>query len=272
MAFNINLFYLLVLSSCVSSTILTTNAVPMGDEKVVLLHSDNYDELTHSKAAVFVKFFAPWCAHSKNIKDDWQKLAEAYNEKTTASGDTTGRSEPEFTVGAILVAEVDCTDVAGGGKALCNRFNIESFPTLKYGDPTDLEDYNGKRSFEEIFAFTRDHLVPMLCSPTTLQFCPDDAAKVTMNKYTTMATDELESSILAAEKNLKAAGREFKSNVNRLTNEYKDTEETKRTAIKRIISGGDLDLMRQTIVMLKNERREGRLQKESEERKEKDEL
>ena len=47
----------------------------------------------------------------------------------------------EFEGDAVkLVADVDCT---AKGKSLCEEHGIKGFPTLKYGDPTDLQDYKG---------------------------------------------------------------------------------------------------------------------------------
>jgi thiol-disulfide isomerase/thioredoxin len=217
-------------------SILNTNAVVVaaskGDGKVVLLTRNNYDEFTQSKTAVvFIKFFAPWCGHCKKIKDNWQKLAEEYNNN---DGDTN---------------------------------------TKRRSGENDLEDYNGKRSYDDISAFAREQLVPMLCSPTTLELCVDDAARAAMNEYAGWSIDNLKSSILAAEQQLKAAERNFKNNVNRLTKGYEDAEETKRTATKRVLvsSGGDLTLMRQTIAMLlKRKQHQGGLQhqQEAEERNE----
>ena len=276
-----NIFHLtlllLLLLWIFTTTILPTNAVvadttsSKGDGKVVLLTRDNYDELTtQSKTAVvvFIKFFAPWCGHCKKIKADWQKLAEEYNNNNNNNGDNSG-------AGGILVAEVDCTDVAnGGGKALCRRFKIESFPTLKYGDPTDLdlEDYNGKQSYEEISAFAREQLVPMLCSPTSLELCVDDTARAAMIEYAGWSVETLTASILFAEQQLKAADHYFKTNTNRLTKGYEDAKETKRRASIReqIRPGGDSLLKRQTIMMLKKKQNQRKLQQllEADERNE----
>lgn len=56
-----------------------------------------------------------------------------------------------------LVGDVDCT---ADGKALCETHAIRGFPTIKYGDPDDLQDYNGARSYEALAEFAKDNLKP----------------------------------------------------------------------------------------------------------------
>ena len=42
-----------------------------------------------------------------------------------------------------LIADADCT---ADGKPICDANGVKGFPTLKYGDPNDLQDYQGARS------------------------------------------------------------------------------------------------------------------------------
>merc|ERR1712139_720096 len=68
-----------------------------------------------------------------------------------------------------LVADVDCTT---GGKALCDRVGVRGYPTIKHGDPNNLEDYKGGRDFAALKKFA-DGLKPM-GSPAKLELCDDD--------------------------------------------------------------------------------------------------
>ena len=54
------------------------------------------------------------------MKPAWDKLMEDFENKD------------------VLVADVDCT--SNDGKALCEKVGVRGFPTLKYGDPDDLQD------------------------------------------------------------------------------------------------------------------------------------
>merc|ERR1719376_1659149 len=53
-----------------------------------------------------------------------------------------------------LVADVDCT---GDGKALCTKVGVKGYPTLKYGDPNNLEDYKGGREYDDLLTFAQEN-------------------------------------------------------------------------------------------------------------------
>merc|ERR1719247_2975043 len=69
----------------------------------------------------------------------------------------------------LVVAEVDCI---GGGKSLCEDHGIRGYPSLKYGDPTELKDYTGGRYNPEMSDFAQE-LAPT-CSPARLDLCDDE--------------------------------------------------------------------------------------------------
>jgi len=125
---------------------------------------------------------------------DWEKLAEEWE------GNAVG-----------LVAEVDCT---ADGKPLCDANGVRGFPTLKYGDPTSLDDYQGGRSFDALSAFAKENLKPV-CSPSNLDICDDDKKKQ-IEELMAKSDEELASAIAAEEKKLEDAEEEFKQEVEKL--------------------------------------------------------
>merc|ERR1712176_1486212 len=71
-----------------------------------------------------------------------------------------------------LVADVDCT--SDGGKPLCSKVGVEGYPTLKWGEPDNLEAYEGGRDLASLQKFAKENLKPM-CSPKNIDLC--DAEK-----------------------------------------------------------------------------------------------
>merc|ERR1711865_181221 len=53
---------------------------------------------------------------------------------------------------------------------------VQGFPTIKWGDPSALEDYKGGRDYEALKKFAKESLKPM-CSPSNIDLCDDDMKK-----------------------------------------------------------------------------------------------
>lgn len=157
----------------------------------------NYDEVTAGKV-VFIKMFAPWCGHCKKMKPDWDKLMDEYKDSETQ-----------------LIADADCT---ADGKPVCDANGVKGFPTLKYGDPSDLQDYQGARTYDALKKFIDDELKPT-CSPANLDLCDDDKKK---EIETLMALDDaaLDAKITVEEKKIEEAETKFKSGVEKLQESY----------------------------------------------------
>ena len=70
------------------------------------LTQSNYAEFTAGKN-VFIKMYAPWCGHCKQMAPDWEKLHEEWTDHPIAG-----------------IFEVDCTDDVGGDD-LCEEMGVE---------------------------------------------------------------------------------------------------------------------------------------------------
>jgi len=93
-----------------------------------------------------------------------------------------------------LIADVDCT---ADGQSLCEKQNVEGYPTIKYGDPADLQDYQGGRSFDDLKAFAEENLGPT-CGPENLDLC-DAKKKKKIEDYMAMSLEKLEGKMRKAE-------------------------------------------------------------------------
>ena len=95
-----------------------------------------------------------------------------------------------------LVADVDCTTE---GKDLCETHQVQGFPTIKYGDPSDLQEYNGGRSYDDLKKFAEENLGPTCGPGENLAHC-DDKTKVSIEKYVQMSAGKLEGKMRNAKK------------------------------------------------------------------------
>lgn len=184
------------------------------------LTPDNWDSETAGKV-VFLKMFAPWCGHCKKMKPDWDKLMEENKDSATQ-----------------LIADVDCT---ADGKPLCDANGVRGFPTLKYGDPSDLQDYQGGRDYDALAKFIKEELKPM-CSPTNIDLC-DDEKKAEIEKFQGMSDADLGAAIAAEEKKLEDAESKFKDEVQKLQETYQKLQQDNEDAQAAVKAAG-LGLMK----------------------------
>jgi hypothetical protein len=155
------------------------------------------------------------------MKPAWDKLMTEYSSSKSA-----------------LVADVDCTSA---GKPLCDSNGVRGFPTIKYGDPSNLEDYKGGRDFDSLKKFADENLKPM-CSPSNIDLC-DATQKAEIEKIQAMSADELSAAITAKEKEQTDAEALFKSEVEKLQKKYEQLSKEKEDTLDSIKTSG-LGLMK----------------------------
>jgi len=180
----------------------------------------NYDDATAGKV-VLIKIFAPWCGHRKKMKPDWDKLMEEYKDSETQ-----------------LIADADCTADA---KPICDQNGVKGFPTLKYGNPNDLQDYQGARTYDALKKFIDNELKPT-CSPNNLDLCDDDKKK---EIESLMGLDDaaLDAKIAEEEKKIEEAEKTFKAGVEELQETYQKLMSTKEETEAAVKAAG-LGLMK----------------------------
>mmetsp|Transcript_5189 Transcript_5189/g.7523 ORF Transcript_5189/g.7523 Transcript_5189/m.7523 type:complete len:170 (-) Transcript_5189:384-893(-) len=155
------------------------------------------------------------------MKPDWDKLMEEFAGSATK-----------------LVADVDCT---AEGKSLCETSGVRGYPTIKWGDPSDLQDYQGGRDFDSLKKFAEENLKPM-CSPKNIDLCDDDK-KAQITEYQGMSDETLAAAIAAEEKKLDDAEAEFKAEVGKLQEKYSSLSAEKDEKIAAVKAAG-LGLMK----------------------------
>ncbi|GMI57353.1 hypothetical protein ScalyP_jg10482 [Parmales sp. scaly parma] len=188
--------------------------------QATVLTPDNFDTATAGKT-IFVKFYAPWCGHCKKLKPDWDKLMDEFEGHKTA-----------------MVADVDCT---AEGKPLCEANGVQGFPTLKWGDPSNLEAYEGARTFDDLKKFAEENLKPV-CSPANIELCDADK-KAEIEKFQKMSAKDLDAAIEAAEAKSADAEAEFKEAVKGLQKTYESLKADMDAAVAEVKASG-LGLMK----------------------------
>lgn len=137
-----------------------------------------------------------------------------------------------------LVADVDCT---AAGKPLCDSNGVRGFPTIKYGDPNALEDYQGGRDYDALKEFADANLGPS-CGPDNMDLC-DDEKKETIEGFLAMDPAELQKQIEEKEQTIKDAEKTFETEVEKLQKKYESLVKTKDTTISDI-KGSGLGMMK----------------------------
>merc|ERR1712048_253661 len=138
-----------------------------------------------------------------------------------------------------LIADVDCTDEKA--KPLCEQNGVEGFPTIKWGDPSALEDYDGGRDFDDLKKFAEENLKP-LCSPANIDLC-DEAKKKQISELQQLSDADLTAKIEAIEKEIKDVSDEFDKAVEGLQKKYEELEKDKTDKTKELKDSG-LGLMK----------------------------
>jgi len=115
------------------------------------------------------------------MKPDWDRLMEEFKDRPSS-----------------LVADVDCT---ADGKPLCEKYGVRGYPTIKYGEPGDMKDYQGGRSFDDFKKFAEENLGPSCGPGEHIDLC-DEATKKKIETYLTMSVEKLEGKVRKAIKDL----------------------------------------------------------------------
>jgi GTPase SAR1 family protein len=155
------------------------------------------------------------------MKPDWDKLMDAFASSTTQ-----------------LVGDVDCT---AEGKSLCDANGVKGYPTIKWGDPSALEDYQGGRDYDSLKKFAEEKLMPM-CSPANIDIC-DDAKKAEIKTFQDMKEADLDKLIKEKEDEQAKLETDFSALVEGLQKQYQDASTAKDDALEKVKNSG-LGLMK----------------------------
>ncbi|MBZ3879606.1 Protein disulfide-isomerase A2 [Sciurus carolinensis] len=124
-----------VLSGELKPYLLSQEIPPDWDQRPVkTLVGKNFEQVAFDETKnVFVKFYAPWCSHCREMAPAWEALAEKYRDHKD-----------------IIIAELDATANE------LEAFAVPGFPTLKFfpaGRDRKIMEYKGSRDLESLSKF-----------------------------------------------------------------------------------------------------------------------
>jgi len=149
------------------------------------------------------------------MKPAWDQLMEKFKDSKTA-----------------LVADVDCTV----HQDLCGKYGVQGYPTIKYGDPNNMEDYQGGREYDDLEKFANENLGPS-CGPANLDLCDADQKKK-IEEASALSVADLDAKIKAEEGKIEAAETHFKEEVEKLQATYEKLSKAKDETIANVKKSG----------------------------------
>lgn len=125
------------------NTILSLSLLQHSLAAVIDLTDSTFEHQTQSSTGQttgkwLVKFYAPWCGHCKTLAPIWKELDQRLQEENAQDG--------------IVIAKVDCTKET----QVANRFQVQSYPTLKYFADRKMYNYKGARNADALYDFVTE--------------------------------------------------------------------------------------------------------------------
>jgi protein disulfide-isomerase-like protein len=198
-------------------------------QAVVELTADDFEARTAGTKAM-IKFYAPWCGHCKKLAPVWDQLAEKAD---------------------VLVAKVDCTV----HKELCQKQQVQGYPTLKYTNGYGYNSYQGGRDLDSFLTFIEENLNDG-CLDDDALCTPEEKELLTELKG--LENGEVNARMEAIETDKGETERLFREHVQKLQDQYQTLSKEKDEKLKEL--GKDEAYLRYVINMPEPE--EGEMKEE----------
>lgn len=155
------------------------------------------------------------------MKPAWDKLIRQYTNSSS-----------------LLVGDVDCTS---SGKSLCEAQGIRGYPTIKYGEVGDLEDYSGGREFADLSAFAAT--LAESCSASRAESCSEED-RALMAECQAMGAAKRKAMIDEKKAEAEKVEQDYTARMEALSKRYRDESTSKDEAIQALRADGSLSFLK----------------------------
>ncbi|KAJ2733083.1 hypothetical protein IW152_003319 [Coemansia sp. BCRC 34962] len=186
--------------------------------EVVTLTKENFADKT-SLGPWFVKFYAPWCTHCQHLAPIWTQLGEASK-------------------GKVNIGKINCDEAS----ALCAKYNVQGYPTLKLLWEGETTDFKGARDLDSLSTFVNN----VMAQPNAVQSTADlQRARKASDVVYLFAYDKADASAKT-----KAALTHVKANAQKMFLSRQLNIVSDAALARQVLSAGDVTLP--TLVALKD--------------------
>ncbi|KAJ1973652.1 protein disulfide-isomerase precursor [Dimargaris verticillata] len=115
---------------------------------VLDLTNSNFDSSLENAKLALVEFYAPWCGYCKALAPEYELAATQLKDEN------------------VPVAKVNCDEE----KALCSKYGVQGFPTLKVLNEGTWSPYEGQRKSDAIVSYMKRQKMPAVAALTADNF------------------------------------------------------------------------------------------------------
>ena len=133
----------------------TSPPVRTDRDGIYILNERNFNSFLSSsiskeqRQGLFVKFYAPWCGHCKELEHPWMGIATAVKLYQSSLDELEIKS-----INKVSVASFDCDTGPQATKFCKEDLSITGFPTIMYFEGNEYKKfYVGTRGFEDLSIF-----------------------------------------------------------------------------------------------------------------------
>lgn len=166
------------------------------------------------------------------MAEDWSMLAEENEDNAD-----------------VLIGKVDCTKDLN--KMLCQEYGVTGFPTLLYGDVSDMKEYQGGRELSELRDVVEDDLDKAICGVANPHLCGDEQ-KQAIEDLVSKGLEKLDQEIKEYEETLASIEKKKTDAVTELREKYSKEFKRKDKVKAELDESSNMALMNQILKMKKD--------------------